>query len=139
MSISQLKKRGLVAEDPNRFLLLTEAGQDMAMHVEHNFRILSKFFEEVLGVDEDTARGDACKMEHLMSLETGRRLVWLMRYILSDEKRAAKVHEAMRMRKPQCESLEECPVCREMDSCMVASPGLCNSILRKSPKTTPQG
>lgn len=111
MSISHLKKRGWVDEDPNRFLLLSETGEKMANLVEHNFRILSKFFEEVLGVRSEIALADACKMEHLMSLETGRRLVWLMRYILSDESRAAKVSEAMSCFRPGCESVEKCPLC----------------------------
>lgn len=111
MSISQLKKRGWVAEDPHRFLLLTDEGHQMAVLVEQNFRILSKFFEEVLGVSPETALSDACKMEHLMSLETGRRLVWLMRYILSDESRAAKINDAMACFRPGCESVEHCPLC----------------------------
>jgi len=111
MSISQLKKRGWVAEDPHRFLLLTDEGHQMALLVEHNFRILSKFFEEVLGVSPETALSDACKMEHLMSLETGRRLVWLMRYILSDESRAAKINDVMACFRPGCESVEHCPLC----------------------------
>ena len=96
MSVTQLKKRGWVTEDPNRFLLLTEEGADKARLVEDNFRILSDFFEKVLGVSNELAMADACKMEHLMSLETGRRMVWLMRYILSSEKRASEVCEVMK-------------------------------------------
>jgi Mn-dependent DtxR family transcriptional regulator len=111
MAITHLKKRGWVEEDPNRFLLLSDEGKGMANLVEHNFRILSKFFEEVLGAKGDLAHADACKMEHLMSLETGRRLVWLMRYILSDESRAAQVHEVMACYRPGCESVELCPLC----------------------------
>ncbi|MBX7255115.1 MAG: metal-dependent transcriptional regulator [Candidatus Hydrogenedentes bacterium] len=117
MSISQLKKRGWVTEDPNRFLLLTEEGREIARLVEHNFRILSKFFQEVLGVSPNVALSDACKMEHLMSLETGRRMVWLMRYILSDESRAAKIHDVMACFKPGCESVEQCPLC-ESGECL---------------------
>ncbi len=111
MAIAQLKKRGWVSEDPNRFLLLTEEGRQIARLVEHNFRILSKFFQEVLGVSADVALGDACKMEHLMSLETGRRLVWLMRYVLGDESRAARIHDVMSCFLPGCESVEHCPLC----------------------------
>lgn len=118
MSISQLKKRGWISEDPHRFLLLTEDGKQMARLVEQNFRILCKFFEEVLGMSSDVAMSDACKMEHLMSLETGRRLVWLMRYILSDESRAAKIHSVMASFRPGCESAEKCPLC-EGGECLV--------------------
>ena len=112
MSIAHLMKRGWVEEDPNGFLLLSDEGHAMANLVEHNFRILSTFFEEVLGAPHDVARGDACKMEHLMSLETGRRLLWFMRYVLSDETRAAEVHEAMGSYGPESYSSEYCPLCQ---------------------------
>lgn len=115
MSIAQLKKREWVTEDKNRFLLLTEEGRQMAHLVEQNFRILSKFFEEVLGVSRSVALSDACKMEHLMSLETGRRLVWLMRYILSHGHTSSEIHQAMRCFRPGCETVEECPLCEDDD------------------------
>ncbi len=111
MAIAQLKKREWVTEDPNRFLLLSEEGKRMAGLVEHNFRILSRFFEEVLGASRDVALRDACKMEHLMSLETGRRLVWLMRHILSDEGRAAQIHSVMASFEQAGKSAEACPLC----------------------------
>ena len=81
------------------------------------------FFEEVLGAPHDVALSDACKMEHLMSLETGRRLVWLMRYILSDETRAAQVNETMASYKPGSESPESCPLC-EGGECL-GDPAIC--------------
>lgn len=94
-ALSQLKKRGMVAEDPNRFLLLTEEGARVVEQVEQNFRTLSRFFEEVLRVSPEVAQADACKIEHLMSLETGRRLLWLMALILDDAERAAAIGQAM--------------------------------------------
>ncbi|MCH7910065.1 MAG: metal-dependent transcriptional regulator [Candidatus Hydrogenedentes bacterium] len=111
MSIAHLMKRGWVEEDPNGFLLLSDEGHAMANLVEHNFRILSTFFEEVLGVTLTYARGDACKMEHLMSLDTGRRLVWLMRYIMGDETRAAQINDVMSCYRPGCEAVDQCPLC----------------------------
>ncbi len=119
MAIAQLKKRDWVTEDRNRFLLLTDDGRRMAKLVEHNFRILSQFFEEVLGVSKELALADACKMEHLMSLETGRRLVWLMRYILSDDKRSKEIQKAMSCFVPGCESVDYCPLCDSQEECML--------------------
>ena len=43
----------------------------------------------------EVAQADACKMEHLMSLETGRRMLWPIRFILSDPERADVVRKAM--------------------------------------------
>lgn len=122
MALSQLKKRGWVGEDPNRFLLLTEEGKKIANLVESNYIILSKFFETVLAVDGETAMGDACKMEHLMSLDTGRRLLWLMRYLLSDEELTASIRKRMTRFKDGCDpkEIESCPVCGETGQCLAA-------------------
>lgn len=84
MALAQLKKRGWVAEDPNRFLLLTEEGRQITELVSENFAILSRFLEVVLGVAKERAVADACKMEHLVSLETSRRLKWLTEYVEGD-------------------------------------------------------
>ena len=96
MALNQLKKRGWVGEDPNRFLLLTDEGRRIANLVEQNFVTLSQFFQRVLGVENHVALSDACKMEHLMSMETGRRLMWLMRLLLSEEELAVRVRERMK-------------------------------------------
>jgi Mn-dependent DtxR family transcriptional regulator len=95
MALSQLKKRGWVAEDPNRFLLLTDEGRRITRAVEHNFLILSRFFEHTLGVSNDTALGDACKMEHLMSRDTAKRLLWLFKHLVEDKTLAKKVGAIM--------------------------------------------
>ncbi len=123
MALTQLKKRGWVAEDPNRFLLLTEEGHRITRLVEHNFVILSKFFENVLGVDSETALGDACKMEHLMSIETGQRLLWLMQCLLSDNKLAAPVRERMAECFGSCsmKSVDTCPICKGTGECLIAA------------------
>jgi Mn-dependent DtxR family transcriptional regulator len=118
MALTQLKKRGWVTEDRKRFLLLTEEGERMARLVEQNFRILSKFFQEVLGVEKDTALADACKMEHLMSLETGRRMVWLMKFVLSDASRMAGLQDEMERFQRLCETHELCPVCALEGDCL---------------------
>ena len=95
MALSQLKKRGWVAEDPNRFLLLTDEGARIAEIVERNFGILSQFFERVLGMHHNRALSDACKMEHLVSMETGQRLTWLTQHILEDEELMTQVRKVM--------------------------------------------
>ncbi len=91
MAVAQLKRRALVAEDPHRFLLLTAKGARLVRQVEQNFGILSRFLEEVIGVSSDVAHADACKMEHLLSLQTGRRLVDFMQAALSDTSASERV------------------------------------------------
>lgn len=123
MSISQLKKRGWVSEDHNRFLLLTEEGASIAHAVEHNYRILSSFFEQVLGMSRDVAHADACKMEHLMSSQTGQRLVALMRWVMSDDGRKAEVRKAMAAADKKnafdCDhNVDSCPICNDEGDCL---------------------
>jgi DtxR family Mn-dependent transcriptional regulator len=124
MALNQLKKRGWVAEDPNRFLLLTEEGKQIASQVENNFLILSKFFQRVLGVPSEIALGDACKMEHLMNHETAQRLLWLTRYLLISSDVSHKIKRRMANYDTQCDDLstEECPVCGATDHCLASTP-----------------
>lgn len=96
LALNQLKKRAWVCEDPNRFLLLTPEGERIAGLVEQNYMTLSQFFERVLGVESGAAFADACKMEHLMSMETGARLMYLMRYLLGDSELAVRLREKMK-------------------------------------------
>ena len=96
IALSQLKKRGWVGEDPNRFLLLTPEGERITDLVEKNFQTLSQFFERVLGAESDRSFADACKMEHLMSMETGARLMYLMRYVLGEPELAVRIREKMK-------------------------------------------
>lgn len=95
MALSQLKKRGWVSEDPNRFLLLTDEGRRITELVSNNFDVLRCFFEQVLGLKGDDALADACKMEHLINVETGERLKKLTEMILSAPDFFAKVKRQM--------------------------------------------
>jgi Mn-dependent DtxR family transcriptional regulator len=111
MFISQLKERGWVKEDPNRFLLLTDRGEAVVNLVEHNFRIVSSFFTDFLKVEKDIAFADACKIEHLLSLETGKRLLGLMHFVDGNPKLRAQMEEFLESGKEQREDVEGCPIC----------------------------
>jgi len=95
MALSQLKKRGWVTEDPNRFLLLTDDGQRITELVSNNFEILRCFFEQILGLEKDGALADACKMEHLINIETGERLQKLIEMIMDSPDFYGKVKKQM--------------------------------------------
>lgn len=111
MALAQLKKRGLLEEDAHRFLLLSDEGHRIVHEVERNFAVLASFFEEVLGASKDAAHADACKMEHLLSLETGRRLVRLMKLIVGDREQAARLREALARGARDSEERMCCPLC----------------------------
>lgn len=117
--IADLKKRRWVKEDPNRFLLLADEGQAIVSRVEHNFRILARFFGDILGISKDNAFGDACKMEHLMSAETGQRLIGLMHFIEGDSDRMEAFRAFMQSGDLHCADVEICPICE--DECLAAA------------------
>lgn len=68
-AILELKKYGLVTQEPYSGVELTEAGQRAASLV-LNRHILLKGFLIRLGVSEAVADKDACCMEHILSAET---------------------------------------------------------------------
>lgn len=76
-----LKERGWIEEDPNRMLLLTEPGREVASAVERNYLIMECFLEDILGVPGEVAHRDACKLEHLLSGQTGGALFRLIQVL----------------------------------------------------------
>jgi len=73
-NLKNLKERGFVAEDDNKFLLLTELGESLARQVIERREVFLQFLVEVLGVGAEQAEIDACKTEHLLSPETTSKL-----------------------------------------------------------------
>lgn len=68
-AILELKKLGLVTQEPYSGVELTEEGRKAAADV-LNRHILLKGFLIRLGVSEAIADKDACSMEHILSAET---------------------------------------------------------------------
>ena len=85
IQMKHLKEKGYVTEDPNRFLQLTPLGQTVVDDVRHNREALIRFLAKVLGVNSARAEEDACKMEHLLSPETGRQILALVDLLQSDD------------------------------------------------------
>ena len=64
-----LKRDGLIFIDEAGGIRLTEAGEEKAKHIYERHTVLTKLFI-ALGVEEETATNDACRIEHYMSDET---------------------------------------------------------------------
>lgn len=69
-NLKSLKQKGLVVEDDNRFLSLSEEGSSLAKAILNRRYVLENFFTNVLKVSAAQAEKDACKTEHLLSRET---------------------------------------------------------------------
>ena len=64
-----LKRGGYVESDESGSLTLTEAGLEVAQMIYERHEVLTKLLLK-LGVSEDTAAEDACRMEHVISHES---------------------------------------------------------------------
>lgn len=64
-----LRTGGYVSMDENGYLSLTESGAELAEKIYERHRILTKLLT-MLGVSEQVASEDACKMEHVISDES---------------------------------------------------------------------
>lgn len=69
----RLKESGHITMGPDGMITLTEQGLDIARGVYDRHRVLAKLLIR-LGVSPETARADACRMEHDISEETFRAL-----------------------------------------------------------------
>ena len=67
--VNILKRDGYLTVDEKGYLELTDSGMDLAMKIYERHTILTKALV-LLGVDEQTAAQDACKMEHVISDKT---------------------------------------------------------------------
>ena len=65
-AVGLLKNEGLLLMDEMGYLKLTEAGAEKARRIYERHTVLSKLLIN-LGVDEETATEDACRMEHYIS------------------------------------------------------------------------
>lgn len=72
-AVSILKENGYITSDPNGMLLLTEEGQAVAEEIYERHRVLTHFLQSI-GVNEQTAAEDACKIEHAISHESFEKL-----------------------------------------------------------------
>lgn len=69
-AINTLKKKGMVLQEKYGKIILTDIGLKTAKSIYEKHKLLSRFFIEILGVNPYTAHLDACKAEHILSLET---------------------------------------------------------------------
>lgn len=118
ISLQPLKKNGLIIQDENRHLRLSEHGQGLVDAIKTKRRIVQRLFAELLGVQAQQAEIDACKLEHLVSNETARRLISFLRFLDSHRDVADRFLGAWRVFDPSCgQDTSSCATCD--NECMV--------------------
>lgn len=68
-ALGLLRKAGLVFTDEQGFVRLTEEGEERARNIYERHTVLTRLLIS-LGIDEETAANDACRLEHYMSETT---------------------------------------------------------------------
>lgn len=65
-AVGRLKEQGYITVDPEGAILLTDSGRAIAEKIYERHRVLTALLTR-LGVDENIAAEDACKIEHDIS------------------------------------------------------------------------
>lgn len=73
IAMKNLREKGMITMETNGHITLTKEGLEIAERVFERHTILTKTLL-ALGVSEETARKDACRMEHDISDETFNKL-----------------------------------------------------------------
>lgn len=73
-ALRTLKQRALITQERYGYIRLTGEGALLAQAITSRHQALARFFEDVLGLDPEIASQDACRIEHVVSPETLRRL-----------------------------------------------------------------
>lgn len=68
-AVGLLKKGGYITVDKDGTICLTASGEDIAKTIYDRHTLLTRLLTR-LGVSEETAAEDACKLEHVISQET---------------------------------------------------------------------
>ena len=114
ITVNKLREKGFVREDKNRFLSLSTKGKDLVNSVLSKRRIVEQFFKEVLDLSSQEAEVEACKVEHLLSEPTGKKLISFMGFFLSEQPDAVKFRAGLEKFNYVCSEAENCHVC-ELD------------------------
>ena len=84
INLRSLKKRGWVRMDEHHMVTLSAEGTKAVQAILAKRAVVKAFLVNVLGVPELQAEIDSCKVEHLLSDESGHRLVQFMRFLSGD-------------------------------------------------------
>ena len=77
-ALQVLAKQGLVTDERYGRVQLTKTGEAIAAEVKKKHSVISAFVRDMVGVSQRVAEINACKMEHILSKETFKKLVEFM-------------------------------------------------------------
>jgi len=66
-AMSILRKNGYIRFEPDGNIALTDAGRKLAEAIYERHRYIARYLVHALGIPEDIADSDACRIEHIIS------------------------------------------------------------------------
>jgi DtxR family Mn-dependent transcriptional regulator len=78
-AIRLLEEQGFLEHKRYRTVALTKQRKEKAAEIRGRYEFLLSFFQEVVGVSVETAKQNSCKMEHIISEETLKKMKTLKR------------------------------------------------------------
>lgn len=69
VAMKKLRENGYILMDNDGYITLTEEGKKIAEKIYERHMFITKWLQD-LGVPEEIASSDACKIEHVLSVET---------------------------------------------------------------------
>lgn len=85
--ISKLEREGFVKYTPYKGVELTEPGYFRALEVLKKHNLATRFLEEIVGMDHQSANDWGCRMEHVIPPELEK---WFYRELMAREQREKK-------------------------------------------------
>ena len=73
IAMKKLRERGYISMSPEGLITLNESGRESAKQVYCRHKVITKLFV-LMGVSEEAAAEDACRVEHDLSQETFERI-----------------------------------------------------------------
>ena len=70
IAMTNLKNKGIIVMEKNGNIEFTKKGKTLAKKIFNKYSMLINFLQNIAGVDEQTAREDACRIEHCLSEST---------------------------------------------------------------------
>ncbi len=82
-AMKRLDEMGLIEYERREYIKLTSEGESRAREIFSRHKILTRFFHEILKMDEEEATKNACAMEHSLTEVAKDHLVLFMEYMLN--------------------------------------------------------
>lgn len=73
-ALKSLVESGLIEQERYSVIYLTEQGKEQAKKILHRHTVIKRFLTDVLGLSDERADDEACKIEHVVCEDTVDRL-----------------------------------------------------------------